>query len=211
MGAPAAATTGPGRGVLAIVMVGTFITILDYFITNVAIPSIQTDLHASSAQSQLVIVGYGVAFTAGMITGGRLGDLYGRRRMFALGLAGFTLASGLCALAQNPGTLAVFRVVQGASAAVMVPQVLGILAVVYTGAARARAFVVYGLVIGLAGVFGQVIGGVLISVDVAGLTWRTVFLVNSPIGIVALLLTASLSPESRTPRAAGSIWSAWSS
>ncbi|MFJ6623142.1 MFS transporter [Kitasatospora sp. NPDC091335] len=196
-GAPAAATAGPGWGTLAIVMVGTFITILDYFITNVAIPSIQTDLDATPVQSQLVIIGYGVAFTAGMITGGRLGDLYGRRRLFALGLAGFTLTSGLCAVAQSPETLAIFRVLQGASAAAMVPQVLGILAVVYTGAARGRAFVVYGLVIGLAGVFGQVIGGALISADVAGLTWRTIFLINLPIGVVALLLTPRLVPESR--------------
>ncbi|MBO1413278.1 MFS transporter [Streptomyces sp. FH025] len=201
--APAVATTDTGWNTLAIVMAGTFLTILDYFVTNVAIPSIRTDLHASSAQSQLVVVGYGVAFTAGMITGGRLGDLYGRRRMFALGLAGFTLASGLCALAQNAETLAAFRVVQGASAAAMVPQVLGILAVVYTGAARARAFVVYGQVIGFAGVFGQVIGGALISVDVAGLTWRTIFLINLPIGIVALILTPRLIPESRNAEGGG--------
>ncbi|NEY35574.1 MFS transporter [Streptomyces sp. PRKS01-65] len=188
---------GPGWGALAIVMVGTFITVLDYFITNVAVPAIQADLGATHAQSQLVIVGYGVAFTAGMITGGRLGDLYGRRRMFSLGMLGFTLASGLCAVAQDADALIVFRVLQGAAAALMVPQVLGILGVVYTGAARARAFVVYGLVVGLAGVFGQVIGGALISVDVAGLDWRTIFLINLPVGVVALVLTPRLIPESR--------------
>ncbi|MEU2564768.1 MFS transporter [Streptomyces longispororuber] len=188
----------PGWGALAIVMVGTFITVLDYFIINVAVPAIQSDLSASSAQSQLVIVGYGVAFTAGMITGGRLGDLYGRRRMFSYGLFGFTVASALCAWAQSPEALVAFRVLQGAAAALMVPQVLGILGVVYTGAARARAFVVYGLVIGLAGVFGQVIGGALISADVAGLTWRAIFLINLPVGIVALVLTPRLIPESRS-------------
>ncbi|MBC9731138.1 MFS transporter [Streptomyces sp. TRM68367] len=194
---PPAGAGGPGWGALAIVMVGTFITVLDYFITNVAVPSIQADLRANDAQSQLVIVGYGVAFTASMITGGRLGDLYGRRRMFALGMLGFTIASGLCAVAQNADALIAFRVLQGAAAALMVPQVLGILGVVYTGAARARAFVVYGLVIGLAGVFGQVIGGVLISADVAGLDWRTIFLINLPVGVVALFLTPRLIPESR--------------
>ncbi|MFE7468865.1 MFS transporter [Streptomyces sp. NPDC057499] len=187
----------PGWGALAIVMVGTFITVLDYFITNVAVPTIQVDLRANHAQSQLVIIGYGVAFTAAMITGGRLGDLYGRRRMFSLGMLGFTIASGLCAVAQSPEALIAFRVLQGAAAALMVPQVLGIIGVVYTGAARARAFVVYGLVIGLAGVFGQVIGGVLISVDVAGLDWRTIFLINLPVGVVALALTPRLIPESR--------------
>ncbi|EPH39687.1 MFS transporter [Streptomyces aurantiacus] len=197
-GTPAQAAGGPGWGALAIVMVGTFITVLDYFITNVAVPSIQADLGANHAQSQLVIVGYGVAFTAGMITGGRLGDLYGRRRMFSLGMLGFTLASGLCGLAQSADALTAFRVLQGAAAALMVPQVLGILGVVYTGAARARAFVVYGLVVGLAGVFGQVIGGALISVDVAGLDWRTIFLINLPVGAVALFLTPRLIPESRS-------------
>ncbi|GGO59833.1 MFS transporter [Streptomyces lasiicapitis] len=195
---PPHAAGPPGWGALAIVMVGTFITVLDYFITNVAVPSIQADLGASHAQSQLVIVGYGVAFTAGMITGGRLGDLYGRRRMFALGMAGFTVASGLCGLAQSADALTAFRVLQGAAAALMVPQVLGILGVVYTGAARARAFVIYGLVVGLAGVFGQVIGGALISIDMAGLDWRTIFLINLPIGVVALVLTPRLIPESRS-------------
>ncbi|MVO88426.1 MFS transporter [Streptomyces sp. p1417] len=198
--APATVAAAPGWGALAIVMVGTFITVLDYFIINVAVPAIQSDLTASSAQSQLVIIGYGVAFTAGMITGGRLGDLYGRRRMFSLGMLGFTVASALCAVAQGPDALVAFRVLQGAAAALMVPQVLGILGVVYTGAARARAFVVYGLVIGLAGVFGQVIGGALISADVAGLTWRAIFLINLPVGVVALVLTPRLIPESRAAR-----------
>ncbi|MCX4554422.1 MFS transporter (plasmid) [Streptomyces sp. NBC_01387] len=196
-GEPVVPKNGPGWGALAVVMVGTFITVLDYFITNVAVPAIRLDLRASDAQSQLVIVAYGVTFTAGMITGGRLGDLYGRRRMFTLGLAGFTLASGLCAVAQSADALVVFRAVQGVTAALMVPQVLGIIGVVYDGAARARAFVVYGLVIGLAGVFGQVIGGALISVDVAGLDWRTIFLINLPVGVVTLLLTRRLIPESR--------------
>lgn len=195
---PPAGTDGPGWGALAIVMVGTFITVLDYFITNVAVPTIQSDLGANHAQSQLVLVGYGVAFTAAMITGGRLGDLFGRRRMFSLGMLGFTIASGLCAIAQSPDALILFRVLQGAAAALMVPQVLGILGVVYTGAARARAFVVYGLVIGMAGVFGQVIGGALISIDVAGLDWRTIFLINLPVGVVALILTPRLIPESRS-------------
>ncbi len=179
---------------LALVMVGTFVTVLDYFIANVAIPSIQLGLHASPAEVQLVIAGYGVAFTAGLITGGRLGDLYGRRKMFGLGLAIFTLASA--------ADLVGARIVQGIGAALLVPQVLGIIGILYTGAKRAQAFTVYGLVIGLAGVFGQLIGGVLISLGIAGMGWRAVFLINVPIGIAALLLVRRVLPKAkRTPDA----------
>ncbi|GHF30105.1 MFS transporter [Streptomyces mashuensis] len=194
---PAATNRGPSWGALAVVMTGTFITVLDYFISNVAVPSIQEDLGATAAQGQMVIVGYGVAFTAGMITGGKIGDLYGRRRMFMLGLALFTLASAGCGLAPSAEALIALRIAQGASAALMVPQVLGIIGSVYTGPSRAKAFTVYGLVVGQAAVFGQVIGGVLITADVAGLDWRSIFLINVPIGAVALACAARTVPESR--------------
>jgi EmrB/QacA subfamily drug resistance transporter len=186
----------PSWAALAVVMVGAFISVLDYFIANVAIPAIQADLAATAAQSQLVIIGYGVAFTAGMVTGGRLGDIHGRRRMFALGLAAFTVASAACGLVPNAELLIAARIVQGAAAAVMVPQVLGILGTVYTGPSRVRAFTVYGIVVGLAGVFGQLIGGVLITADIAGLDWRTIFLLNVPIGLVALAFVRRSVPES---------------
>ncbi|MFI1863688.1 MFS transporter [Streptomyces jumonjinensis] len=189
---------GRSWAALAILLVGTFVTVLDYFIANVAIPSVQSDLNATAAQGQLVVIGYGVAFTCGMITGGRVGDLYGRRKMFALGMVFFTIASAACGFAPNADFLIVARVVQGAAAALMVPQVLGILGVVYTGAARVRAFTVYGLVVGFAAVFGQVIGGLLITVDIAGLDWRTIFLINIPIGVVTLWLTPRKVPESRS-------------
>lgn len=188
---------GPSWGALVVVMVGTFMTVLDYFIANVAIPAIQSDLQASAAQAQLVIVGYGVAFTAGLITGGRIGDLFGRRRMFALGLLLFAVASAACGLAPNADLLVVARVVQGAAASLMVPQVLGIIGTVYTGPSRAAAFNVYGMVVGLAGVFGQVIGGVLITVDIGGLDWRSIFLINVPVSLVALLFVFRTVPESR--------------
>ncbi|MFJ8781191.1 MULTISPECIES: MFS transporter [unclassified Streptomyces] len=193
----AGASEGPSWGALAVVMVGTFMTVLDYFIANVAIPAIQSDLHASSAQAQLVIVGYGVAFTAGMITGGRIGDLFGRRRMFILGLVLFAAASAACGLAPNADLLVVARIVQGAAASLMVPQVLGILGTVYTGPSRATAFNIYGLVVGLAGVFGQLIGGVLITADLGGLDWRTIFLINVPISLVTLAFVSRAVPESR--------------
>ncbi|MFI6347300.1 MFS transporter [Streptomyces sp. NPDC050560] len=191
------AAGGPSWGALAVVMVGTFMTVLDYFIANVAIPAIQADLSASSAQAQLVIVGYGVAFTAGMITGGRIGDLFGRRRMFVLGLALFGIASAACGLAPNADLLVVARIVQGAAASLMVPQVLGILGTVYNGPGRATAFNVYGLVVGLGGVFGQLIGGVLITADLGGLDWRVIFLINVPISLVTLAFVPRAVPESR--------------
>lgn len=192
--APAAA---PSAGALIVVLVGTFITVLDFFIANVAVPAIQSDLHASSAQAQLIVVGYGVSFTAGLITGGRLGDLYGRRRLFALGMTMFMLASAACSFAPSVTVLVVARIAQGASAALLVPQVLGIIGTVYTGAARDRAFTLYGLVVGLAGVFGQFIGGALITVDVAGLSWRTIFLINVPLCLASLAFSRRTIPESR--------------
>ncbi|MGY1502784.1 MFS transporter [Streptomyces sp. QTS52] len=194
---PPAPHGAPARGALAVVLVGTFISVLDFFIANVSVPAIQADLHAGSAQAQLIVAGYGVAFTAGLITGGRLGDLYGRRRMYVLGMTLFMLASAWCATAQNVDVLIVARIAQGASAALMVPQVLGIIGTMYTGAARDRAFTVYGLVIGLAGVFGQFIGGALITVDVAGLSWRTIFLINVPLCLVCLAVARRSVPESR--------------
>lgn len=197
--APAAAPSAgtPSAGALIVVLVGTFITVLDFFIANVAIPAIKADLHATSAQAQMVIVGYGVAFTAGLITGGRLGDLYGRRRMFALGMAVFMAASAACSFAGTADVLIVARIAQGAGAALLVPQVLGIIGTVYTGPARDRAFNLYGLVIGLAGVFGQFIGGALITVDLAGMSWRTIFLINVPLCLASLAFVRRTIPESR--------------
>ncbi|MDI5969126.1 MFS transporter [Streptomyces sp. SL13] len=192
----------PSATALIVVLVGTFITVLDYFIANVAIPSIQSDLHAGSTQGQMVIIGYGVAFTAGLITGGRVGDLYGRRRMFVLGMVFFALSSAACGLAPDAGALIAGRVVQGVAAALMVPQVLGIIGTVYQGAHRARAFTLYGLVIGMAGVFGQLIGGALITWNVAGASWRAIFLINIPLCVVALALVRRSVPESKA--AAGS-------
>ncbi|MFJ4922361.1 MFS transporter [Streptomyces sp. NPDC088725] len=189
----------PAATALIVVLVGTFITVLDYFIGNVAVPSIQADLAASTAQAQMVVVGYGVAFTSGLITGGRIGDLYGRRRMFVLGMAFFALSSAACGFAPDAGLLIVARVVQGFAAALMVPQVLGIIGVVYQGAHRAKAFTMYGLVVGMAGVFGQLLGGALITLDIAGLSWRTIFLINIPVCAVTLAFVRRAIPESKAP------------
>jgi len=196
-----AARRDPPAGVrhwlaLPIILAGVFMVTLDFFIVNVAIPSMQRGLHANAAAIQFVIAGYGLAVAAGLITGGRLGDLYGQRRLFALGLALFTLTSAACGLAPTPALLVLARVAQGLAAALLLPQALTLLGSVYTGADRARDFTAYGVALGLAAIGGQLMGGVLIQADVAGLDWRACFLVNVPIG-AALLLMPRLIPASR--------------
>ncbi len=182
---------------LPVILAGTFMVILDFFIVNVAIPSIQRDLRADTAAVEWVVAGYGLAYAALLIIGGRLGDLHGRRRVFMLGLAVFTLASAACGLAPNAAALILGRAAQGVGAALLAPQALAILGAVYVGADRPRAFAAYGLVLGLASACGQLIGGLLIEADIGGLGWRACFLVNIPIGAVALLLAPILVPESR--------------
>ncbi|MFL6122644.1 MFS transporter [Actinophytocola sp.] len=186
---------------LPVVLVGTFMTILDFFIVNVAIPSAQADLNASDAQVQLVVAGYGVTYAAGLITGGRLGDLYGRRRIFAIGLATFTAASFLCGVSVSADMLVASRILQGLTAALMFPQVLSIINVTYTGPDQPRAFAGFGAALGLATVGGQVIGGLLIAANVFDLGWRACFLVNLPVGLVALALLRRVVPESRSDTA----------
>ncbi len=179
---------------LLVLLSGTFMVVLDFFIVNVAIPSIQHDLHASTGALQLVVIGYGLANAAMLITGGRLGDMHGRRRLFSIGVALFTIASAACGLAPNAGTLVAARIAQGIAGALLQPQVLAMLGLLYTGSQRARAFAAYGLALGLAAASGQVIGGLLIHADWAGLGWRSCFLINLPIGVAALLLTPRVLP-----------------
>ncbi|WP_197093889.1 MFS transporter [Nonomuraea sp. SBT364] len=178
-------------------LTGVFITILDFFIVNVAIPAIQRDLHAGAAAVEWVVAGYGLAYGAGLVLGGRLGDILGRRRMFVIGLTLFTLASIACGLAPDAGTLVAARIAQGLAAAALTPQVLAILRTVYSGPAQARAINAYALTMGLAAVFGQLVGGLLIQADLFGLGWRACFLINVPIGVAALALTRRVVPESR--------------
>ncbi|MEO3785562.1 MFS transporter [Actinocorallia sp. B10E7] len=189
-------------GTLPIVLTGVFITILDFFIVNVAIPPIQNDLHASAAAVQWTVAGYGLAYGSGLVLGGRLGDVFGRRRMFALGMALFTLASVACGLVPDAATLVAARIAQGAAAALLAPQVLAILRTAYSGAAQVRALNAYALTMGLAAVFGQLIGGLLIQADLFGTGWRACFLINAPIGAAALASTRRMIPESRADGAA---------
>ncbi|MEU7887241.1 MFS transporter [Microbispora bryophytorum] len=189
-------------GTLPTVLTGVFVAILDFFIVNVAIPTMQRDLHAGPAAIEWVVAGYALAYGSGLILGGRLGDVFGRRRMFALGLALFTLASVACGLAPDADSLVAARVVQGAAAAVLAPQVLAVIRTAYSGAAQARAVNAYALTMGLAAVFGQLVGGLLIQADLFGLGWRACFLINLPIGAAALAATWRVIPESR---AAGAV------
>jgi len=205
--APPAATTRWARAAenrwaaLPVVLAGTFMVVLDFFIVNVALPAMQSDLHASETAIEWVVAGYGLTSAIGLITFGRLGDRAGRLRIFSLGLALFTLASLACGVAPSSGALVVARLAQGLAAAMMTPQVLSIIGVVYAGEDRVKALSTYGMVMGLAAVGGQLIGGALVQADLFGLGWRSCFLINVPIGVAALVLGPKLVPESRAERA----------
>jgi EmrB/QacA subfamily drug resistance transporter len=182
---------------LPVLLAGAFMVVLDFFIVNVALPSIAADMEASPSSLEWVVAGYGLTFAAFLITAGRLGDDVGRRRVYAIGLGLFTLASLACGLAPSPATLVLARLAQGLAAAVVMPQVLSIIGVAYRGPDYVRALSIYGVVLGLAAVGGQVIGGALVESDLAGLGWRWCFLINVPVGLAALALTPVLVPESR--------------
>ncbi len=195
---PLPAAVANGRwSALPVLVTGAFMVVLDFFIVNVALPSIATGLHAGQSSLEWVVAGYGLAFAALLITAGRLGDEYGRRRMFTIGLALFTVTSLACGLASDPTTLVLARIAQGAAGGVLMPQVLSIISVTYTGRDHARALSIYGMALGLAAVGGQLIGGALIQSNALGLGWRGCFLINVPIGIAAIALAPRLVPESR--------------
>src|SRR5260370_10211151 len=197
--APTPAASQPYWGTTLVLLAGTFISVLDFFIVNVAVPSIQRDLRASSAGIEWVVAGFARAYGSVLIIGGRLGDIFGRRRLFVLGLSLFVLSSAVCGIAPNIVVLVVGRLAQGLSAALLAPQILAILGATFAGSLRARAFNAYGVTMGLAAVFGQLIGGVLIQADPGGLQWRSCFLINIPIGIVPLALVPKLVPAARAP------------
>jgi MFS family permease len=182
---------------LAVLMSGTFMIVLDFFIVNVALPSMVLHLHATASAIEWVVAGYGLTFATCLITAGRVGDQIGRRCAFSLGMTLFTLASAASGLAPNPILLTVARLLQGFAAALISPNVLAIIGVTYQGSERIRALTVYGMVMGFAAVGAQLIGGLLVQADIAGLGWRSVFLINSPVGLAAVLLAPSYLPESR--------------
>jgi EmrB/QacA subfamily drug resistance transporter len=188
---------------LPVILTGTFMVVLDFFIVNVALPSMQSRLHASNSSVEWVVAGYGLTTAVLLITGARLGERWGRRRVFTAGLALFTISSAACGVAATPGMLVISRLAQGAAGALLMPNVISIIGVVYDGADRARALAAYGMVMGLAAVSGQLIGGVLVQADPAGLGWRSCFLINVPVGVLAVACAPRVIPESRSPRGAG--------
>src|SRR3984957_15943368 len=179
---------------LIVLLCGQFMALLDVTVVNVAMPTIGKSLHASGAELQLVIAGYTVSYAMLLITGARLGDLIGRRRMFLLGVAGFSLASLACGLAPDIAALIAARFVQGAAAAAMMPQIMTVIQLRFSGAERARALSAYTAVLSSGFVAGQVIGGLLVTADVFGASWRPVFLVNVPIGLAVLLVLPRVMP-----------------
>jgi EmrB/QacA subfamily drug resistance transporter len=183
--------------ILALILVVECMDLLDGTIVNIAAPSIRTDLHASLSALQWIAGGYALAFASGLVTGGRLGDIFGRRRLFLIGVAGFTTASALCGLATSPEMLIGFRLVQGLFAASMIPQGFGNLREAFPPDEIQKAFGLFGPVIGLSAVAGPVIGGALTDGDLFGLGWRAIFLVNLPLGVIALAGSANLLPESK--------------
>ncbi|WP_338703594.1 MFS transporter [Streptomyces sp. Q6] len=183
---------------LAVVLAVQFMAVLDVFIVNVAAPTIGTELDASGAALQLVIAGYTITYAVLLITGARLGDRFGHRRVTLVGLCGFTVASLACGLAQSGGELIAFRMVQGAGSALMIPQVLSLIQRHFAGQARLRALGAYSAVIAVGAAAGQVLGGVLVSADLFGTGWRLVFLVNVPVGLALLALGRRELPRDET-------------
>jgi MFS family permease len=199
MTAPARPLTRLG---LVVLLSGVFLAMTDFFVVNVALADIGRDLSASTSALELVVAGYAVAYALGLVIGGRLGDAFGRRRLFVVGMAVFTLFSALCGLAWSPASLVTFRVLQGLSSALMVPQVLATLQATTSGHERNRALSAFGATGGLAAVFGQLGGGLIVAADLAGTGWRPVFLLNVPVGLVAIVLALKVLPDTRSDRPA---------
>jgi EmrB/QacA subfamily drug resistance transporter len=185
---------------LAVILCGTFVFVLDFFVVDVALPSIQRDLGAGPGAIEWVVAGFGLTSASFLVCGGRLGDHYGRRRCFSIGLAVFVATSVVCALAPDPAFLIAGRLAQGIGAALMAPNVLSILGMTYTGRDRVRAISIYGVVMGVAAAGGQLLGGLLIDANVAGLGWRAIFWINVPVGLLALAAAPRIVPESRADR-----------
>ncbi|MEU6584617.1 MFS transporter [Nocardia sp. NPDC046763] len=195
-------TLDPRRWIaFAVVLAAGFMDLLDVTIVNVAVPSIQKDLGAAYSQIEWIIAAYVLSFAAVLITGGRLGDIYGRKRLFLLGMAGFTAASLACGLASSPTLLIGSRFVQGAMAGLMVPQILAIIRVTFPKDERAKAIAVYSGVGGSASAVGLSLGGLLVQWNLFDLGWRPIFLVNVPVGLIALAAATLVMRDSRSAHA----------
>ncbi|MBG0831000.1 DHA2 family efflux MFS transporter permease subunit [Planomonospora sp. ID67723] len=187
---------------LFVILAAEVMDLVDAVITNIAAPSIHIDLGGSTSMIQWLGAGYTMAMAVGLITGGRLGDLYGRKRMFVIGALGFTAASLLCGLAVSSEMLIASRVLQGLFGAVMIPQGLGMIKEMFPPKEMAAAFGVFGPVMALSMVAGPVLAGWLVDADLFGTGWRMIFLINLPVGLFALVGAARFLPESRPGHAA---------
>jgi EmrB/QacA subfamily drug resistance transporter len=183
---------------LPIILIGSFLAFLDFFIVNIALPAMRADLSASPAQLQFIVGAYGIAFGVSLITRGRLGDIFGRKRVFLVGISGFTIASALCGLSPTAETLIACRVAQAICAATVTPQVLAIIRVEFATSERPIAIGLYGASMGLASITAQLLGGLLVSLNLFGWSWRLIFLVNIPIGLIAIALVSRMIRESRS-------------
>jgi EmrB/QacA subfamily drug resistance transporter len=181
--------------ILAVVLAAECMDLIDSTVVNVAAPPIARDFHASSAALEWILSGYPLAISVGLILGGRLGDVFGRRTMFLIGTSGFVVASALCGLSPNSGVLITGRLIQGTFAAMMLPQGFGVLRETFPEDERQKAFALFGPVIGLSAVFGPLIGGSLVDWNLFGSGWRLVFLINVPIGVAAVLAGMRLLPH----------------
>lgn len=186
--------------ILFVILAAECMDLLDATIVNVATPSIRASLHTTASQLQWIVGGYSLAFSVGLVTGGRLGDIFGRRRLFLIGAAGFTLASMACGLASSPGMLIAFRLAQGAFGSLMIPQGLGVVKEVFPADELPKAFGIWGPVMGLAAVFGPVVGGALVGAGLFSDPWRSIFYVNLPLGLAGIVGAYRVMPESRSPR-----------
>ncbi|MEU4369252.1 MFS transporter [Micromonospora chersina] len=182
---------------LAVILTAEVMDLLDVLVTNLAGPAIRADLGGSPTVIQWIGAGYTLAMAVGLVTGGRLGDLYGRRRMFLIGVLGFTAASAACALAGSPGTLIAARVAQGLLGALLLPQGLGLIKEMFPPEQLAAAFGAFGPVMGISAVGGPILAGWLVDADLAGTGWRAIFLINVPLGLLAALGAARFLPASR--------------
>lgn len=200
---PLAPDYSPHRwAALVVTMAATVMDLVDGTVLQVALPSLRRELHASSTQLEWALAGYTLAFASGMVTSSRLGDRYGRLKVFQAGLAAFVATSLLTGLATGPEMLVVTRIAQGASASLMVPQVLAMLRVEFPPEEQQRAATVYGLTFSVGGVGAPLLGGALLDADLFGWSWRPIFFVNVPVGLAALVGTALLCRESRSEHAA---------
>jgi EmrB/QacA subfamily drug resistance transporter len=186
---------------LPVLLTGAFLPVLDFNVVNLALPAIRQNLGATSSDLQFVISAYAATYAVFLITGGRLGDWLGRKRMFMLGVAGFTIASVLCGTAWSPAILITGRILQGLTATVMAPQVLASIRVLFPASEQGKALGLYGATFGLANIAGQILGGVLVSSHPFGFTWQAIFLVNVPIGLAALIGSLLFLGDSRADRA----------